>query len=136
MRPQLLSVRTADDRVAQDEDQGAPLVCRHPAEPEPPAGELLVIGQGAPAGVQRAQRCDVGDRDSELLAEMPQQHHGQHPKGVQRSPAHPHEADVQRQSQLHGGAAAALDDGTLRAAEREERLQLELAQFAGNLAQS
>jgi hypothetical protein len=91
MRQQLLPVGTADDLVAQDADQRAPLVWCHPAEPEPPPGELLVIGQGAPAGVQRTQRRDVGYGDAELLAEVPQQHHGQHPEGVQRSPAHAHE---------------------------------------------
>jgi hypothetical protein len=111
MRQKLLPVGTADDLVAQDADQRAPLVWCHPAESEPPAGELLVIGQGAPAGVERTQGRDVGYEDAELLAEVPKQHHGQHPVGVQRSPAHAHEPQVQCQAQLHGGAPAALDEG-------------------------
>lgn len=53
---------------------------------------------------------------------------------IQRPPAHAHETDVQRQTQLEAVAASARDQLVLNGTEAEEGLQLKLAELARDLA--
>ncbi|SEB24318.1 hypothetical protein SAMN05444680_1206 [Variovorax sp. YR216] len=130
-----LAVRAMCDFVPQDPYQCSALVLGHPLEAQAFAGLVLVIEQGASAGVQRAQRHQIRGGDVQLPAKVVKKCRGHDPHAVQRPTGHAGEADVQRQAQLEAVAAPSPDQVELCAAEAEERLQLELAELARHVAQ-
>jgi hypothetical protein len=133
---QSLAVGALHDLVAQDTNQGAALVLRHPAEAQELAGLLLVIEQGSPASVQRAQRGQIRDCDAELAAKVAQQRRGHGTHAVQRPATHANEANVQRKAQPVAVPASARDQFMICAAEAEESLQLEVAELARDVSQA
>ena len=131
---QLLTVDASRHFVAQQPHQGASLVLAHPSEPERVAGDLLVVEQGATAAIHGAQRSDLRCADAEFVAEMAPQRRWHAPQGIEQPATHAQETDVQRQAELQQVATARLDQLMLVAAESEERLQLEGAELAWQLA--
>jgi Putative transposase len=89
-----------------------------------------------PRGVERAQRGQIGCLDVQRLAKVTQQGRRHGANAVQRPPAHAHEADVQRQSQLVVVTPAPFDQLPLSAAEGEEGLQLERGDLARQVTQA
>jgi len=65
-----------------------------------------------------------------------QQHRRHGTNAVERSAAHAHEADMQRQAQLVVVAAPPRDQLKLIAAEAEEGLQFELGELTREVAQA
>jgi hypothetical protein len=124
------------DFIAQDPHERATLVFRHPGKAQDLAGLLLVIEQGAVAGVQRTQRGQVRRLDPQHRSQVPQQHRRHGTNAVERPTAHAYEADMQRQTELVVVAAPPRDHFELIAAEAEEGLQLELGELTREVAQA
>ena len=109
---------------------------RHPGKAQDLAGLLLVVEQGAAAGVQRTQRGQVRRLDSQYRSQVSQQYRRHGSNAVERSAAHAYEADMQRQTQLVVVAAPPRDHLELIAAEAEEGLQLERGELTREVAQA
>ena len=127
---QLFTVSASAYLVAQFSHQGAALMLAHPSESKGLAGHLLVVEQGAAAAIHRAQRGEFRGVDAELGAEVAPQHRWDDSKGVEQTPAHAQETDVQRQAKLQSVAAPRRDQFALGRAEGKEGLQLESADLA------
>jgi hypothetical protein len=102
---QLFAVGASGYLVAQFSHQGAALMLAHPSESKGLAGNLLVIEQGAAAAIHRAQGGEFRGVNAEFGAEMAPQHRWDDAKGVEQTPAHAQEPDVQRQAKLQPVAA-------------------------------
>jgi len=124
------------DLIAQDSQERATLVFRHPGKAQDLAGLLLVIEQGAAARLQRTQRGQLRRLDPQHRSQVSQQHRRHGSNAVERSAAHAHEADMQRQAQLVVVAAPPRDHLELIAAEAEKCLQLEPRELARQVAQA
>ena len=133
---QSLAVGAVRDFIAQDPHERATLVFGHPGKAQDLAGLLLVIEQGAAAGVQRTQRRQIRRLDLQHRSQVPQQHRRHGTNAVGRSAAHAHEADMQRQTQLVVVAAPTRDQLKLIAAEAEKSLQLEFGELTREVAQA
>jgi hypothetical protein len=112
------------------------ITASRPQEEASRAGDVLVLEQRTAAPVHRSQRRQVRSGDVELLAEVPPQRRRHDADGLQQSPAHAQESDLQREPEHELRPAALLDYAAFGRREVEERLDLEGGQLARQALES
>jgi len=111
------------------------LVIRHSAETQGLLRPLLVLEQRTAPPVKRLERCQFRTGDTEFFAQMSPQRLGHDAHRVERSAAHPEEANVQGKTESMNSAMSPVDDLPFGTAEREQGLQLKPTDLAREILQ-
>ncbi|MCY1225535.1 hypothetical protein D9M72_377330 [compost metagenome] len=131
---QVTAARLACQPLLEPARHVTPLMLGHRTEPEGLVGQHLVVHQGIGAPViQRTQRAHIRRSDVKLRADKDPEEFRHLLVGIEGAARYADKADVNGAGQAVQVAAPRVNHGPLLGGEREERGELELAEFARNL---